>query len=583
MRKSITALVATVIAALLVPVAGGASGACAVVWDPSGDVAGPLGTPRPAKLSGAGVDITGVSMASVRDRLIVTMTVRDLGARQTAGTDGAFYAVFWSLGFNRYFAQATRVGAAAGWTFQAGNAAGIDDRVPQEGFPVDGSAALGQDQIRMFVPLSVAGGPAMGELLQQVRARTEESSLRQPTEADLGRLEFDNVATLNDSAGGLEGGRYLFGGACLGLLSAAGERCVVATDPAADAIGGQVGDVTRGTEAAPLTRSLAYGPVDPATEILAVQMGANSSTLIVELAVASLRRPVPDGADAEEWAVNWIRGPHSFAALAERRATGVSFGYAVGGASAATSGSIDTVAGTIRILVPRHEIDAESLSRFVDVSASARIVTGPVKDLRDTAGTGFATQFVAGASCAEQEKASCPVVLDGTGDAGVADRPIPEEQPASDMTAGGAASPAGELVLSVRVPDIGAPPPDGFDRQGWTISWVWGATRYYAQAERTERDTVFRYGIVGPAAETTGPSGARFLRSLRADGSFDARTGVVSVVVPRSGVGSPWDGAQIRELGAQSWVMSTGTGTSPELKVDETPLAPYRVGIACGA
>ena len=60
-------------------------------------------------------------------------------------------------------------------------------------------------------------------------------------------------------------------------------------------------------------------------------------------------------------------------------------------------------------------------------------------------------------------------------------------------------------------------------------------------------------------------------------------------VPPIAILGDVCDGALLTDVGAQSWVMSTGKVTdgvytpARHLRVDDTPIAPYRTGLACGA
>lgn len=563
---------------------------CRVIDDPAGDVAGPLGTPRPTAIAGATVDLLGVSLAVRRDAIIATVAVRDLGAQATAGTDGAFYTVFWSLGHARYFAQATRVGP--GWTFSAGRAAGLDDTVPQQGPPADGVVSIGRDEVRIYAPRAIVGAPAGGALLHRVRAASQESIRRAPGVVD---GQPQQPAVMSDAAGGPEGGRFLIGGGCLPGLTAAGERCIVALDAATDATGGRLPYAFDGTALEADTRRLPVGPVDPATEIVSLQLGSNVSTLIVEVAVAGLAAPIPDGADGERWDVSWRNGDRVDGAFAERRASGAVFGYRTGDRATPTTGIVDRASGTVRILVPLHEIGAASTARLTSVAAVASLVVGGVADVRDTAPdqTVFAAQYVTGVSCAAQQQAACPVVLDVLGDAGPAadqeGNAVPEEQPASDLSAAGAAAPDGSLVLTARLRDLGAPPPDGFDLQGWTISFTWQGVRYYGQAERSATSTVFRYGAYGPASQSAAPTGPGFGRN-RAEGAIDPQTGIVRIAVPREAIGATADGAVLADLGAVSWVMKTGevsdgvyAPTAPYLLIDQSPVAPYAIGLACGA
>lgn len=591
MRRLLAMLAVAVLAAGLPAVVradNGQSG-CRVLTDAAGDVAGPLGTARPSRDAGAAVDLTGVTMRGTAQAVQVTVSLANLAAPPTVGTGGAVYTTFWNLGADRFFAQALRVGTE--WSYSAGRAAGVDDTVPQQGTPVSGRTA--GSTIRIQIPALLAGSPAGGSLLQQVRAKTQET-LWQTPDAIAGQTSVQPVAAMADAAGGPEGGRFLLGGGCLPGISAAGERCLVAADLPGDATTGAVPNAAKGTAFERETRNAPAGTVDPATEILALQMGSNVSTLIIDVAVARLNGTIPSGADAQRWEVTWSDA-RIVTAFAERRANGISYGYSIGGTEFSTTGTMDRVSGIVRILVPRHEIGAAGQTRLNSIVARGMLVTGAVRDVRDAAPNkqSWSVQYVIGASCADQARAACPVSIDIDGDAGpVVDhegRTIPAYQPASDLLAVGAAAPDGSLVLSVKVADAGAPPPDGFTLQGWTVSWTWRGTRYIAQAERAAERIVFRTKALGPAGNYGVPTGPEFIGTDEASGSIDAQSGVIRIVIPREMAGSPYEGAALTDMGAQAWVMSDGKvadgayGPAKHVKVDDTPVAPYRMGLGCSA
>lgn len=584
-------LAATIVAALtmVLPLAGNASPACGVLGDQSYDVAGPLGTPRPTPASGGGIDIISTSMTSYPDRIFVDIIVRNLSDRAFSGTGGSFYTTFWSLGAARFFAQASLVPGA--YAYSAGPAAGINDAIPQQGTPVDGAVFLKLNKIRVIVPREVVGSPKDASLLQQIRAGTQESvwHVNQSTAAGAG-VTPSMVAAGADRAGGPEGGRFLLGRTCIPSLSGAGERCLIAADSPRDASGGTAGDTTFGTPASPQVRASAAGAADPATEIVSLQMGSNEGTVIAEIGVGALDQQIPAGSDGERWEVTWTSGARAVTATAERRTTGTTFSYRLDqGTAYPTTGSIDTDAATIRILVPRYEIRAAGITRMTGILATSSLIVGAVPDVRDSAPNQqtFATQFVAGLSCAEQEKAACPVVLDPMADAGAASSGVPQNQDASDMLAAGVAAPSGSLIVSMRLADIGAPPPDGFSQQGWTFSWTHDGFRWFAQAERTRDRVIYRYGLLGDARDYQSPSGPKLFGGTAAEGVFDLQAGVLRISVPRDRVGLPQNGALLTDVGAQSWILRengvAGTEASPYVPVDTTPIAPYRVGLSCGA
>ncbi|MHB8511126.1 MAG: hypothetical protein ACYDCC_03000 [Actinomycetota bacterium] len=613
MRRTIAWILGATMLIAFAPHPSFAQDTCNVLSDTGGHVTGPLGTARPTPNAGREIDLTNVWMSTDAQTLSISVNVVDLSAKPTIGTSGAFYGVFWSVGPNRYFAQASRLNDD-NWMFQAGPAVG--ESLPQQGQQIDGNVDVSSNTISMTIPRSsYFGSDQVDGMLEQVRASSEETAGRAVSS---GQVTVKEVAATQDQIGGPDGGRYQSDSPCLPPVSGDGERCLVAVNPphtpstgavpAAPAVPSNVVEppappalpapVPQGPDIQVQRPQTAVGSVDPATAINSVQMGSNPGTLVIEIGVGSLANPVPQGADAERWSVTWSANGIVYSAFAERHQQGPVFGYNDGNNTWPTTGSLDTDSATVRILVPRHEINADSIVRLTGVFAQSSIVVGPVQDVRDSAPATqqFGTQFIVGVACGDQEKSACPLIFDPAGESSASvnnpQSPDPENQPASDITAVGASAPDDTIVFSVRVANIGSDPPPGFDTQGWTVSWSYGGLRYIAQAERSGTTTKFMSGVSGPAGQTSTPNGADSAGSTKtATGSFDAQAQTISIVVPRADINDPQDGEALTDLGASAWEATTQGQAQGQYVmrardypvVDTTQIAPYRVGLACSA
>lgn len=188
-------------------------------------------------------------------------------------------------------------------------------------------------------------------------------------------------------------------------------------------------------------------------------------------------------------------------------------------------------------------------------------------------------------SCAEQEAHLCPVVTDRRGDAGVlrrrfSGRLLVENQPALDILAAGAETSPDAITVSVRLDDLTARRPLGFRMMGWTVSWLDGPVRRFAQAERSRSGVTFRYGVAVRRKDAlTGPT----FGGYAATGVIDVAEGLVRIDVPRAALGLPPDGSSLAGFGAVSWLLRSTLNTAAHRSIDRTSVGSYRVGPACSA
>jgi hypothetical protein len=157
-------------------------------------------------------------------------------------------------------------------------------------------------------------------------------------------------------------------------------------------------------------------------------------------------------------------------------------------------------------------------------------------------------------------------------------RSLPQNQKALDIVSVGADTTRDALVVSLRVLDVSAAAPAGYDEVGYTVSWHRAdGRRFYAEGYRAGAVATFEYGI-DPTPDD-GPSGASF-GGIRTTGSIDTTNNVVRISVPLGLLGA---GAKLPRYGASSWTVSTGTTWAPAKGVDATSLGAYRLGIGCSA
>lgn len=563
------ALFVLVLYLVAIPAGAQTGETCDVLADPTGDAGGFFNafglSPTAASDGNGSIDITKVAMGVGSDDLVVEVTVKDLSAPLAHHGDGAIYTVYWELGEGGYYFVRANL-SSAGWKFSKS--------VPSEdGYgevtAASGSVDTARHALTIAMPLSAMGNPARGESLTKLAAHSAEIRTVPPG-GDAESAAW--VGIVGDYAPDSGTGRFVLDSRCPAGPSATGERCLILEDSPNDAAGGLLSE-----------------PVDPATEILSLQMGANRTTLVIEVAVADLSREVPDGWEAERWEVRWRQSGANSLAFAERSRGGESFGYQTADdAGHSTVGSLDPATGVVQILIPRDDLEAADGTRLGDI----RVQSWQVKSLywegadsapsyEEPGGT-----FVVGVSCAQQEAQACPVVLDVAGDAGPIIRwdgtEIPENQPALDLLAAGADARGDEIVASARLADLSADPPTGFDTVGWTVSWFDDEhkTRWFAQAQRSPSGTAFSYGVDESGYEYY-PSGPIF-GGTETTGSLDPAAGVVSIRVARAGVGDPADGTPLEGFGASSWALSSGNTVATYEVVDSTEIGRYEVGLACG-
>lgn len=336
---------------------------------------------------------------------------------------------------------------------------------------------------------------------------------------------------------------------------------------------------------------------DPATDIAAIRLGTDDTTLYVELEVADLPGDMPDDVYKQWWAVSWNDDEED--ATATRYQDGSwSFHYNSGGPRSddpgePTAGSVDPAADTIRIEVPREELsitDGRRLTHVhaVEVEYREPLIPGHRPYSYGDIAPDVPFQYLVGVPCAEQDTALCPVALDPSGDVrtGLYPGPGVSPDPSLDIRSTGARTDGDTLILSATLEAVFDAPPLFAALAGWTISWWDGETRWYGQAAWTPDGEVrFTYGEdSGARAEartTFRPDG------MPTTGELDRENDVVRIKVPREGVGNPFDDVRLAGFLATSWANPLPT-RNPALYVDMLPAdrtdwGRYRVGVDCRA
>lgn len=541
MKRIVIAIVA---AATLAP-AGARAAGCTVVFDPVRDVA-LAGAPLDDRLGASNaIDLTGVELVATGAAVSARASVRNLLAPPPPGVTGAIYEVTWTADARAITARAERHGTA--WTFfwfddgEAGGATtGLVDRA--------GSAVV------IDVPSEVSPGT-----LERVRARAVETGSARGVPF---RLHEDSAPNAGP------GGTFVPGGSCAWSTAGIGDACEVLRAPAR-AGDGDPAEV-----------------IDGSTRIREVRLAAAPRSIVAEIAVNELEPPA-DGVDAQRWEISWFNPRWGETnerqmAFAERRGERVDFGYTRGGRSlAVATGALDHAADVVRIVIPRDDLRLLDGTRLEDVRAATYDVDGSAATMRDALpASNEPGSWVVGATCDAEAVQACPVVVDVGGDARLLQtgRPAPPSYAMLDLRAAGAA-PRGDVVeLSARVADLAGEVPPAADVVGWTVSWLDGDRRMYAQAERYPEGDVFRYG--SREAEGIEPAGPTFA-GFATRGSFDRARNVVTIEVPRAML--PDDGTTLSGFGATAWALSGRNTAAVYLVWDDTGARTYESGIDCSA
>jgi hypothetical protein len=352
-------------------------------------------------------------------------------------------------------------------------------------------------------------------------------------------------------------------------LNASAERCALLGDAA--------GDVTR----TPITDA-----IDPAVDIRGVRAGTNAAAFVLEIDVSSLSPGLPEGVDAQRWSVTWNLGSNAYRAEAQRDSASRSFTWSgPDGALNQTTGILDTAHAAVEIVIARSPLSLVDGAQLTELVAhAADLAKNQVETQGDDAPdqTDAGAAYVAGVGCSRQALQLCPVVADRSGDAGPIvtydGRSLPENQDALDLLSGGAETDASTVTVSLRIRDVTAAPPAGYDSVGYTVSWHRSdGRRFYAEAYGTAGAMTFTYGI--DAAADDGPSGALF-GGVATTGLVDAAHDIVKIDVPRDVIGT---GSVLSRFGASSWALMSGNTAGTYKVIDTTPMGAYHLGVSCGA
>lgn len=302
------------------------------------------------------------------------------------------------------------------------------------------------------------------------------------------------------------------------------------------------------------------------------------------------------GLGSIQWSVSWTQsngdsvslpevGPIAegvYGVLAMRSGRADNFWYVTPAGSVPASGEIDEDLGVVRVLVPRSATrldDGVGLHGIWAATSTARALVPKARDWMPNGNSD--TSFLVGGACEDQLLEPCPTVVDPPGDATAVGAPAPITQPALDVVAVGADATPELIRVSARVPGVAAPPPPGFSRVGWTISWDHAGVRWAAQADRApDGSVIFRYAATNfDEGEFPGVVAA----GVATGGTLDPATGLLAIDVPRLAVGAPADGDRLRRLAAQTWAAVSARAASQYDFFDQTEMRDYRVGLACGA
>lgn len=137
-----------------------------VATDPAGDASHPLLGANGGNMDA--VDITGVKFAVNGDKLVTTMTLKNLSLQPVTGTLGTFYYVAWTAArkntdgttATRSFATRMSLTATGGVTYTFGQYDPVNDAFVGTTTAVTGSNTTGPNgTVKVEVPLSLLGNP----------------------------------------------------------------------------------------------------------------------------------------------------------------------------------------------------------------------------------------------------------------------------------------------------------------------------------------------------------------------------------------------------------------------------------------
>jgi hypothetical protein len=541
MKKLI--VVASVLLAILQAPAGNAADACGVLHDPVSDVYPVWGISLGIGPRADAIDLTGVQMQAAGDSLAVVVGVRDLASTLGPGVEGATFVVDWKTNEQRrVYARAIRTGDI--WTYE------WSDSDQQLG---EATGSISGNTITINVPLQVATAGSTGTL-DELTA----TSYSEATDGRSGWMVRAPAAT--DYAPNFTGGprRFQLGSGCAAAVMATGSSCtVLSADPA--------------TPAQP------QGSID----LRSVSFALAGESMVAEFHVADLSAPA--SGSAERWEVSWFN-PRFYdngsmqSAFADRVGDRVEFGYVRAYSTATTTGSLDRSTDTVRVNVPRDWLDLADGTRIKQVRARASVTSGSISTGTVLPDTGDGGSWVISTSCSASAVQMCPIVVDRKGDARYAEATdeVPENYAGLDLRALGAIPAGDQVKLTARVENLRAPDPPGADVVGWTISWLDGEHRIYAQAERYPEGLVFRYGAIKSSNER--PTGPVFAGTATT-GSLDITNNIVEIAVPRALM--PGDGTDLEGMGATAWGLAGRNSAAVYLVWDETLSRSYIAGAVC--
>jgi hypothetical protein len=252
---------------------------------------------------------------------------------------------------------------------------------------------------------------------------------------------------------------------------------------------------------------------------------------------------------------------------------------------------IDATANLVRIDIPRAWVALSDPALLNGVCAESRVygvLTVTTQDLAPESGVSLWFDE----RCSTVLAAPCPPVADPAGDARhtqsvIASVPMSENEPAADLLAVGVETGATTLVVSMRVAGLATPMAERRNGVGWTASWGYGGTRWWAQAARPIAGEP-QFTVGSDLTEPDSQPAPAYEQGTQVAGSIDPGAGIVRVVVPRAAVGSPPDGEALDQFGAVSWTdsrldASTTDFTSGSMTADRTGTARPLVGVLCPA
>lgn len=520
MRRALAVLILTASSGAPVQAATSFRQPCTVVSDPAGDT-------RAVSAGGHGADIVGARAGLRGSRLHLELRLRSLPSRTASAT----YSLSWMVKSGYMYGVSARH-EVGGWQFASSTS-------PSGAFPVSGSVSP-DATITFSIPIDF------------LRYRTTEPIGPFWAEATIAGI-FGESDTAPDNVPGFTAVRLDAG--CRAPKGAAIPRatCAIGFDRENDAGTGTDVDDSQ------------------ASDLLSIATGANQHALRIDL--NTVEAPSSGKAGSIAYEVRWELGRRVHSLWVWVTPSGLAAQFSNGFNSAPVVSFIDRRFSRITIVIPLELAGIRRGDALENVRADSYLEGSfPTLHRDDLLAS---ESYTVGNACTDASVRRGALIVDAAHDELPAEFRGTGGSSSADIVAVGAATDPRSLILQVRVSNLRAAGPPGFEEQGWTVSWyARGGARWIAQAQRSGKTWSYRVAARSGDDETT-PS-APLASGVRISGV--AIDNLITMQVPRFMIGSPPEGAMLPGLAAISFAARTRAWVTSYVTTDVTGFAPYLVG-----